>query len=109
MMLSKRKCTLAASMPNAAQRARQLCMAARASCARAAPAAPARQVLEWKTMPRYLKLVTASSCPPPKLSRAASAALCAAVPLLWVKLDANQLHAARQLRSPGHVCLAQAV
>ena len=43
-----------------AWRARQSCMAMWASSARAAPAQPARQVLEWNTMPRYLKLTTAA-------------------------------------------------
>ena len=77
MVLNSCSCTGAASMPSSAHRARQSCMALWASNARAAAAQPARQVLEWKTMPRYLKLTTTARGWPAKRSPAASAVCCA--------------------------------
>jgi hypothetical protein len=73
---------MAASLPPPAQggywgvrpgtpTALQLCMVAGAATAIAGAAAPARQVLAWKVMPRYVKLLPASNGWP------ASAASCA--------------------------------
>mgnify|MGYP001810979505 CR=1 FL=1 len=58
MVLNSCSCTGAAPMPSAALSARQLCIAARAAATLAGAAAPARQQLLWKVMPRYLKLGT---------------------------------------------------
>ena len=77
MLLKSRILSGAAWTPSSAQRALHLCRAARAAPARAATAVAASCWVLWNVMPKYVKLVTASSLCPPKQSLAASAARCA--------------------------------